>query len=97
MRYDIPVFFQTVKTGEYDPNTHNYGEDSITEEMRYASVTDTGTQLLTVIYDKIRQGSKTIRLQRPYTEPFNRIRIGEKVYNVDFERHRKNFVISEVQ
>lgn len=97
MRYDTPVFFQTVKPGAFDTNTHNYGEDSITEEKRYASVTDTGTQLLTMVYDKIREGSKTIRLQRPYTKPFNRIRIGEKVYSVDFERHCKNFVVSEVQ
>ena len=97
MRYDTPVFFQTIKSGEYNTTTHNYGDDIITEEKRYASVTDTGTERLAVIYDKIKQGSKVIKLQRPYTKPFSRIRIGEKVYGVDFDRARKNFVVSEVK
>lgn len=96
MRYDTPVFFQRRSPGKFDANTHNYGEDIVTEEMRYASVTDTGTQLLTLVYDKIREGSQTIRLQRPYKKPFDKIRIGEKIYSVDFERAKKNFVISEV-
>lgn len=97
MRYDTPVFFQSIKSGEYDTNTHNYGEDIITEGKRYANVADTGTERLPLIYDKIKQGSKVIKLQRPYTKPFNRIRIGDKVYGVDFDRARKIFVVSEVQ
>ena len=97
MRYDTPVFFQSIKSGEYDTNTHNYGEDIITEDKRYASIADTGTERLSLIYDKIKQGSKVIKLQRPYTKPFDRIRIGDKVYGVDFDRARKNFVVSEVQ
>jgi hypothetical protein len=97
MRYDTPVFFQSIKSGEYDTNTHNYGEDIITEEKRYASISDTETERLTLIYDKIKQGTKVIKLQIPYTKPFDKIRIGEKVYGVDFDRARKNFVVSEVQ
>lgn len=97
MRYDTPVFFQSIKSGEYDTNTHNYGEDIITEDKRYASISDTGTERLSLIYDKIKQGSKVIKLQRAYTKPFDRIRIGDKVYGVDFDRARKNFVVSEVQ
>lgn len=97
MRYDTPVFFQRITPGEFDPGTHNYAEDTITEERRYASVTDTGTEQLTLIYGKIKQGSKVIRLQRPYTEPFDRIRIGEKIYSVDLDRHQRNYIVSEVQ
>ena len=97
MRYDTPIFFQSVKPGEYDTETHNYGEDIITEEKRFASVTDTGSEQITLIYGKLKQGSLTIRLQRPYKEPFNKIRVGKKIYNVDFARHSKAFVVSEVQ
>lgn len=96
MRYDTPVFFQRITPGAFDEETHNYGADIVIEKRRYASVTDTGTQMLTMVYDKIPECSKTIRLQRPYDETFDRIRIGAKVYRVDFERARKNFVISEV-
>ena len=97
MRYDKPIFFQRTKPGEYNAITGNYGDDTTEEIKRYASVTDTGTDTLKLLYGAIKQGSLTIRLQRPFTEPFDKIRVGEKIYNVDFERHRKAFVISEVQ
>ena len=97
MRYDTPIFFQSVQSGEYNTTTHNYGDDQITEEKRYASVSDTGEQTLKLLYGKIKQGSKTIRLQRPYTKAFDKIRINEKVYSVDFSRKLKSFVVSEVQ
>ena len=97
MRYDKPIFFQHVKPGEYDAATGNYGDDTITEEKRYASISDTGAEALNLIYGKLKQGSLTIRLQRPFNEPFDRIRIGDALYNVDFERHKKAFVVSGVQ
>ena len=97
MRYVTPVYFQHVTAGAYNTDTGNYGEDKLREEKRYASVTDTGADTLTLVYGAIKQGSLTIRLQRPYKEPFNNIRVGEKIYRVDQERHQKAFVVSEVQ
>lgn len=95
MRYDTPVYFQTIKS-EYDSETGNTGISVLTEERRNASVTDSGTDTLMLVYGGIKQGSKTIRLQRPYEKPFDRIRIGEKLYHVDFTRHNRNFVVSGV-
>jgi hypothetical protein len=95
MRYDTPVYFQTIKS-EYDSATGNTGISILTEERRNASVTDSGTDTLTLVYGGIKQGSKTIRLQRPYEKPFDRIRIGEKLYQVDFSRKDRNFVVSGV-
>ena len=97
MRYDKPVFFQKVDAGAYDPNSGNYGADVVTETKQFASVTDASTAQLTLIYGGIRQGSLVIRLQRAYKVPFDRIRVGDKLYKVDFERHLKTFVASEVQ
>ena len=38
MRYDnTPIYFQKLTPGEYDPATGNYGEDMISEDMKYAS------------------------------------------------------------
>ena len=100
MRYDTPIYFQTVTPGEYDANTGNYAAETVTEVKRYASVTDSGTQTMMLIYGELKQGSKTIRLQQPYTSPFRRIRIGDKVYSVDRQKMFRNshiIVVSEVQ
>lgn len=97
MRYDTPVYFQTVNPGEYNENTGNYNDDVITEFKKYADITDSGVETLKLIYGELKQGSLTIRLQQPYKQAFNRIRIGDKLYNVDFARRQKVFVVSEVQ
>ena len=96
MRYDTPVYFQTIKS-EYITETGNYGVSVLTEERRDASVTDSGTETLTLVYGGIKQGSKTIRIQRPYEKPFDRIRIGKKLYQVDLSRKGRNFVVSGVK
>lgn len=97
MRYDTPIYLQTVTPGEYNENTGDYSNDIVIEVKKYADVTDSGVETLKLIYGELKQGSLTIRLQQPYTQPFNRIRIGDKLYNVDFARRQKVFVVSEVQ
>lgn len=100
MRYDKPIYFQSVTAGEYDASTGNYGEDKVDETPRYASVTDTGVETLNLIYGELKQGSYTVRLQTHFTGAFDYIRIGSKRYRVDFERKLRTkhvFVVSEVQ
>lgn len=100
MRYDKQVYFQRITPGEYDPDTGNYADDIVEETLRYASVMNTGEDTLRLVYDGPKQGSLTIQIQNHYTEPFDRIRVGEKVYSVDFSRllrTKHTFVISEVQ
>lgn len=100
MRYDTPVYFQRITPGEYDPDTGNYADDIVEETLRYASVMNTGEDTLRLVYDGPKQGSLTIQIQNHYTEPFDRIRVGEKVYSVDYSRELRTkhvFVVSEVQ
>lgn len=100
MRYDTPIYFQSIQPGEYDPDTGDYGKDIITEEKKYADVTDAGVETLKIVYGELRQGVLTIRLQNHYDKPFDRIRVGRKVYQVDFSRKfriKHVFVVSEVQ
>ena len=100
MRYDTPIYFQKITSGEYDPKTGNYGDDTVEETLRYASVMNTGEERLRQVYDGPKQGSLTIQIQNHYTEPFDRIRVGEKVYSVDYSRELRTkhvFVVSEVQ
>lgn len=100
MRYDTPIYFQTVKAGALDEKTGNYGEDTVLEVMAYANVTDSGVETINLIYGAIRQGIKTIRLQVPYLKEYDYIRIGRRRYRVDFKRTlrlKENLVVSEVQ
>lgn len=99
MRYGTPVYFRATKAGAYNSKTGNYDDDTITEEVRDASVTDTGDETLNLIYGEIKQGVKTVRLQNHYDKPFDRIKIGEKVYRVDRARRLRTkhvFIVSEV-
>ena len=100
MRFDTPVYFQKVTKGKYDASTGNYSDDIIEETLRYADVTDTGTQSLMLIYGTIKQGSLTVRLQNNYNEPFDRLRIGSAFYKVDSSkklRMKHILIVSEVQ
>ena len=100
MRFDTPVYFRRIIPGEYDEATGNYVDDRVEETKRFASMTDSGSKTLQLVYGKLKEGSKVVRLQRRYKEPFDNIRVGDVVYGVDFKRSPKTrhaFVISEVQ
>ena len=100
MRFDTPIYFQTVEKGAYNPDTGDYAADTITEDEVYASVTDSRAETLNLVYGELKQGCYTIRLQNIYRKPFAYIRIGEKRYRVDFSRKlrlKHIFVVSEVQ
>ena len=100
MRFDTPIYFQTVKKGEYDRSTGNYKPDTVTEDECWASVTDSRTETLKMVYGEMKQGCKTIRLQNIYIKPFDKIRIGDKCYREDFSRKLRTkhiFVVSEVK
>ena len=104
MRFDTPIYFQRKVKGLYDATTGNYGPTTTEEVKRYASITNTGTETLNIVYGELKQDSLTICLQMPHTKPFDRIRIGEgeaaKFYRVDRERRlrtKQTFVVSGVQ
>ncbi|MBA4699228.1 MAG: hypothetical protein H2212_07300 [Ruminococcus sp.] len=100
MRFDIPVFFQNIQKGKYDPIAGKYKNDILTEVKRLASVTNASTETLTLVYGEIRRGACVVRIQNHYTGPFEFIRIGDKQYRVDYTRPLKvkhTFVVSEVK
>lgn len=101
MRYDTPIYFQTVtEKGKYDSTTGNYEPDTVAEDECWASVTDSKTETVKMIYGEFKQGCKTIRLQNIYRNPFDKIRIADKSYRVDFSRELRTkhiFVVSEVK
>ena len=99
MRYDTPIYFQLIRQGIYDPKTGDYADRDPVETKVYADVTDTSTDTKQILYGDIKRNSKVIRLQQHYTRTYNRIRIDEKQYIVDFERKLRTkqiLVVSEV-
>ena len=63
MRYDTPVFMQMITSGEYDPNTGDYEDEHVSETELMASVMDTGTETMQLVYGGLKQGSLTVHLQ----------------------------------
>lgn len=100
MRYDTPIYFQRLTQGEYDESTGNYEDDQIEETEVMASVMDTQTETMKLVYGDIRQGSLTLTIQNHFDQTFDNIRIGNKVYRVDRIRRlrvKQTFIVSEVQ
>lgn len=100
MRYDTPIYFQRLTQGEYDESTGNYEDDQIEETEVMASVMDTQTETMKLVYGDIRQGSLTLTIQNHFDQTFDNIRIGNKVYRVDRIRQlrvKQSFIVSEVQ
>ena len=100
MRYDTPIYFQKIEQGEYNTATGDYGEPTINETEVYASIMDTRSEMMRLVYNGPMQGSLTIQLQNHYTDPFDQIRVGDLVYKVDYTRRlrvKQTFVVSEAQ
>lgn len=100
MRYDTPIYFEKLSPGVYDETVGDYGEPVVVSTKRLASVVNTSDKQMRLIYGGIREGSKTISLLNAYSEVFDRIRVGSKLYTVDRRislRTKQAFVCSEIQ
>lgn len=100
MRYDTPIFFQKVTQGKYDPNTGDYEESTTEETCVMASVMDTRTEIMRIVYGTIQQGSLTVHILNHYNDKFDSIRIGDRIYNLDYKRSLRNkqtFILHEAQ
>lgn len=101
MRYNTPVYFQTVAQGALMENG-DYADGEVTEVQKMADVTDSARETLMLVYGEIKQGRKTIRLRAPYKGVFSRIRLFEDgadhFYKVDKSMLKNRvFVVHEVQ
>lgn len=97
MRYDTPIYFQKI-TQTYNASTGDYDED-VTEVKRFANMTDAGASTASINFGKLKQGSKVIRLQTPYEDGFDGIRIGTKTYRLNTSTSlgtKSTLVVNEV-
>lgn len=100
MRYDKTIYFVTAGAKSYDESTGDYSRAEPTREPCPASVMDTRTETMTLIYGKIRQGSLTIHIRNHHGMDFDWIEYDGKKYSVDYVRHlrtKDSYIVSEVQ
>ena len=100
MRYDTPIYFISEGDSIYDVSTGDYIKGEPVKIPQYASVNDTTTESMTLIYGKLKQGSLTIQLQNHYNDSFSWIEVAGKRYAVDRSRKlrtKHTFIVSEVQ
>lgn len=99
MRYDTPIYFVKKTKGVYQDNGDwSDGTEELTKVM--ASVYDTNTEMVKLLYGELKQGTKTIHIQNHYTKYFDLIRLDGKDYRVDARRafrRKEAFTVSEVQ
>lgn len=99
MRFDKLVFFQRVNA-VYDKSTGDYVETVENVKARRASVTQTGADMLEVVYGQTPQESLTIRVQNPVGVPFDYIQHAGRRYKVDKRvtlRAKEAYIVTEVK
>lgn len=100
MRSNTPVFYRALTPGAYNYSTGDYGPDTPVETLRYAAVTDARQETVRLLYGKLQQGVLVVRLQSHYDATFDDLRIGDKIYKVDYSRkleHKHIFYVTEVK
>ena len=111
MRCDTQIYFvtdgkRTMVTDRNDSDYGGYRDEASVEVGRMADVTDTQTSTQQLVYGRLHEASRTVRLNGHYLDPFDHIRIvdrntgGSKLYDVDASRHlrhRSVFICHEVK
>ena len=49
MRYDTPIYMQTIRSGDYNPDTGDYADGQVDEVEQIASGMDTGAGVMNAL------------------------------------------------
>lgn len=97
MRYDTPMYIQTLIPGKYNKATGNYDGDKVSEDKVMASVMSLKDETVQLLFGKLRDDCLVAHTQRYLV--FNRVRIGAKTYEVIKRRklrHKGVYYLQEV-
>lgn len=100
MRYDTKIELVRIDPGTFNSETGNYEGKTETRTALYASVLDTRTEMLQLVYGSLKQGSLTIHMQNHVDIPFDQIEVKGRRYKVDYRRRlrtKESFIVSQVQ
>ena len=82
LRYEKKVYF-IKEESVYNQDNGRYITKEIPIAERWADVTDTGTEAMNLLYGKILQGAKTIRIKTKVLDEFNYIVLDKQRYLVE--------------
>lgn len=100
MRYDTAIFFQRLAKPDFDKTTGDYIEQPPVETFRRANVTESTDDRIEIEPGKVPEKTLVVRLQVPYLETYDFIRIGDKKYvrvSSNTLRSKQSIMIKEVQ
>lgn len=99
MRYDQKIIFIVETEGGYDPEIGEHTEPTTDRKIKYANVTDLGTNRSKELFGDVKQGAKVIRLLRPYKKVWDKVQIGDESYEIVTSRKlrlKNTFIVQEV-
>lgn len=82
MRYENKIYF-IKEESIYNRDSGRYITKEIPIAERWADVTDTGTEAMNLLYGRILQGAKTVRIKTKVLDEFNYIIIDKQRYLVE--------------
>ena len=98
MRYDKKVTFVKETGDKYNYSTGNYESGELELEERFCDITDTGAETMNLLYGKVVQGAKTVRVKTQLYDIFDYLIIDGKKYQIQMVqtfRHEQSYHVVE--
>ena len=96
MRFDKVIFLVEKGTSKFDYETGNTKVDDPIKKKFYASISDTGTERMSLLYGGVRQNALTVTLKNINLQNIDYIEIDGKKYNIDNLTVGRNKKVLEV-
>lgn len=96
MRFDKVIYLVGKGTSKFDYETGNTKVDEPIKKKFYASISDTGTERMSLLYGGARQNALTVTLKNVNAQNIDYLEIDGKKYNIDNLTIGKNKKVLEV-
>lgn len=96
MRFDKIIYLVEKGTSKFDYGTGNTKVDEPIKKKFYASISDTGTERMSLLYGGVRQNALTVTLKNAVIQNIDYLEIDGKKYNIDNLTIGRNKKVLEV-